>query len=459
MNNILKVESLDQSRPKLFEKIAYGMGDAGCNIVGGAVFLFLNFFYTDVYGLSAFTVGLIWFGVRLIEAISDPFIGSVADRTETRWGKFRPYILFFAFPYSVFTILMYTVPDLSYNAKALYAFVTFLLMSVTYSFINIPYCALGSVMSYNAEDRVSCQSYRFMGVGIATLILTLTLIPLVEWLGAGDQAKGYQYTIIILTILGFILFLMCFLFTKERVKPIVENKDPFITNLKDCLRNDQWLRLLLLTFVNVLPGFIRMGAVLYFLNYVMHVSTIYITVFLSVGVIGMILGSALAKPLSDRFCKLRIFYSISIVLFIYSFGLYFVNPDLHILYLILYFGLNVIHQIAQPINWSIMGDVDDYGEIKVGKRLTGMNFSFNFLALKLGLTTSGVAINFLLSFSDYQPNVIHQNSVAEHTILLLFTVIPAVGYLLTAFCVRLLKVDRKMMFEIEKQLKIRRGNI
>lgn len=229
---------------------------------------------------------------------------------------------------------MYTVPDLSYNAKALYAFVTFLLMSITYSFINIPYCALGSVMSYNPEDRVSCQSYRFMGVGIATLILTLTLIPLVEWIGAGDTAKGYQYTIIILTFFGFILFMMCFFFTKERVKPIVENKDSFVVDLKDCLRNDQWLRLLLLTFVNVLPGFIRMGAVLYFLNYVVHASATYSTLFLSIGVVGMIVGSALAKPLSDRFCKLRIFYSISIILFIYSLGLYFVNPDLHILYLV-----------------------------------------------------------------------------------------------------------------------------
>lgn len=458
MGAILKSNSTDHSRPNIFEKIAYGMGDAGCNIVGGAVFLFLNFFYTDVYGLSAFTVGLIWFGVRLIEAISDPFIGMAADRTQTRWGKFRPYILIFALPYSFFTILMYTVPDLSYNAKAMYAFFSFLLMSVTYSFINIPYCALGSVMSYHPEDRVSCQSYRFMGVGLATLVLTLTLIPLVEWLGGADKAKGYQYTIMILTSVGLVLFLMCFAFTKERVKPIQDTKSSFMVSLKSCLSNDQWLKLLTLTFINVLPGFIRMGAVLYFLNYVMHASASYSTLFLSIGVLGMIAGSALAKPLSDHFCKLKIFFWISLILFVYSLSLYFINPNLQFLYLFLYFGLNLIHQIAQPLNWSIIGDVDDYGEAKSGKRLTGMNFSFNFLALKLGLTASGICINFLLDFSNYQSNITQQNPSAEHTILLLFTVIPAIGYLLTAICVKLLKVDRNIMLDVAAQLKQRREN-
>lgn len=447
---------MNRSRPGIVEKIGYGMGDAGCNIVGGAVFLFLNYYYTDVYGLTAASVAIIWLGVRVIEAIADPIIGIVADRTNTRWGKFRPYILFFAFPYAVFTILMYTTPDLGYTGKFIYAFITYLFMSITYSFINIPYCALGSVISYHSDDRVSCQSFRFMGVGVATLILTLSLLPLVEWLGQGDQAKGYQQAVIILTVVGFILFVLCFGLVRERVKPIINKNDSLIKDLKDIVKNDQWFKLLLLTFVNVLPGFIRMACTMYFLTYVMRASATYTTIFLSIGVIGMILGSAIAKPLSDRFCKLSIFFWISIILFFYSFGLYFVNPADSVLFVILYFGLNVVHQIAQPINWSIMADVDDYGELKTNKRLTGINFSCNFLALKLGLAISGTLVSSVIAYFDYDGSLSIQPEGAVTSIHILFTVVPAIGYLLTALCVKTLKVNRQLMSQVNIALNERR---
>lgn len=447
---------MDKSRPKLLEKIGYGMGDGGCNIVGGAVFLFLNYYYTDVYGLTAASVALIWLGVRVIEAISDPIIGIIADRTNTRWGKFRPYILFFAFPYAVFTILMYTTPDFGYTGKVIYAFVTYLFMSVTYSFINIPYCALGSVISYHSDDRVSCQSFRFMGVGVATLILTLTLLPMVEWLGGGDQAKGYQQAVIILTIVGFVLFMLCFSLVKERVRPVIDKNESFVKDLKDILKNDQWLKLLLLTFVNVLSGFIRMACSMYFLIYVVNASATYITVFLSIGVIGMILGSALAKPLADRYCKLSIFFWVSIILFFYSFGFYFIDPNLDILLVVLYFGLNLIHQIAQPINWSIMADVDDYGELKTGKRLTGINFSCNFLALKIGLAVSGALVSSIIAYFNYDGSLTTQPQEAITSIHVLFTIVPAIGYLLTAICVKTLKVNRTLMKQVETELNERR---
>ncbi|MDX7992061.1 MFS transporter [Xenorhabdus littoralis] len=440
------------------EKIGYGFGDAGCNIVGGAVFLFLNFYYTDIYGLNAGTVAAIWLGVRIIEAISDPLIGYIADRTQTRWGKFRPYILFFAFPYALFSVLMFTVPNLDYTGKAIYAFFTYLMMSVTYSFINIPYCSLGSVISSDNRERVSCQSFRFMGVGFATLILTLSLLPLVNLFGHGNKAKGYHDAVILLTSVGLVMFVLCFSLVRERVHPVVPTKDSIVKDYCDIMKNDQWPRLLLVTFINVLPGFIRMASVMYFLTWVIHASEIFTTVFLSVGVIGMTLGSALAKPLSDYFCKLKIFYWVSLLMTFLSVIIYFIPVDMHYVILFGYFILNVVHQIAQPINWSIMADVDDYGEYKLGKRLTGINFSCNFLSLKLGLAFSGSLVSGILALVGYDANQSSQNNYTQLSIVMLFTVIPAIGYLLTAISVKLLKVDRYMMKEISYRLTKRRIN-
>ncbi|ARU92780.1 MFS transporter [Tatumella citrea] len=450
---------MKNQRVKIWEKIGYGMGDAGCNIVGGAVFLFLNYYYTDVYGLTAASVAAIWLGVRVIEAISDPLIGMIADRTRSRWGKFRPYILFFSFPYVVFCILMFTVPDFGYTGKVIYAFATYLLMSVTYSFINIPYCSLGSVISYNDQDRVSCQSFRFMGVGVATLVLTLSLLPLVQLLGHGNQAVGYQRGVAILTGIGLILFILCFSLVRERVVPVIpKNNDSFWQDIKDILKNDQWLRLLLVTFVNVLPGFIRMAATLYFLTYIMKADSSFSTLFMSVGVVGMIIGSALAKPLSDRFCKLKIFFWISLVLFFWSAALYFVSPEYKISLTVCYFILNIIHQIAQPVNWSLMSDVDDYGEWKTGKRLTGINYSCNFLALKIGLAISGALVSSVLAWNGYHGSQAVQTAGALTTIKMMFFIVPAFGYLLTAVCVKLLKVDRILMQQISAELDKRREN-
>lgn len=444
---------MNSQRLGIIEKIGYGMGDAGCNIVGGAVFLFLNYYYTDVYGLTASSVALVWLGVRVLEAISDPIIGLMADRTHSRWGKFRPYILFFAFPYAVLCVLMFTVPAVSYSGKVMYAFATYLMMSVAYSFINIPYTSLGSAISYNPQDRVACQSYRFMGVGVATLILTISLLPMVQWLGKGDQAMGYHRAVCILTCIGFVLLVSCFALVKERVTPIHPDKRHRLRDdLKLVLKNDQWVKTVLLTFINVLPGFIRMAAAIYFLKYVVKADDTFTTIFMSIGVVGMIIGSALAKPLSDRFCKLNIFYWISIFLFVWSAGMFFIDPEQRLLLTVAYFILNLVHQIAQPLNWAIMSDVDDYSEWRSGKRLTGITFACNFLALKMGLALSGTLVSSVLAWSHYHADQPNQTATTLIVIKVAFLVLPAITYLMTAGCVKLLRVDRAMMDRVTEEL-------
>jgi GPH family glycoside/pentoside/hexuronide:cation symporter len=223
-------------------------------------------------------------------------------------------------------------------------------------------------------------------------------------------------------------------------------------------KNDQWVRILLLTFCNVCPGFIRMAATMYYVTYVMQQSTSFASLFIALGVVGMMVGSALAKPLTDRFCKLKVFFWTNILLAAFSCGFYFLNPQFTSLIVAAYFLLNILHQIPSPLHWSLMADVDDYGEWKTGKRITGISFSGNLFFLKVGLAVAGAMVGFLMSLSGYQADAVSQSAGALNSIVLLFTVIPGIGYLITAGVVRLLKVDRQLMRQIQIDLEKRRIN-
>lgn len=440
------------------EKLGYGMGDAGCNMIGGAIMLFLNYFYTDVFGLAPALVGILLLSVRVLDAVSDPIMGAIADRTQSRWGRFRPWLLWVSVPYVLFSVLMFTTPDWSYENKVIYAFVTYFLMSLAYTAINIPYCSLGGVITNDPGERVSCQSYRFVMVGIATLILSLSLLPLAEWFGGDNKARGYQMAMSVMAVIGLFMFLFCFATVRERIKPAVPSNDDLKADLKDVWKNDQWVRILLLTFCNVCPGFIRMAATMYYVTWVMQQSTTFATMFISLGVIGMMIGSTLAKLLTDRWCKLKVFFWTNIVLAIFSTSFYFLDPHATLLVVIAYFVLNIFHQIPSPLHWSLMADVDDYGEWKTGKRITGISFSGNLFFLKVGLAVAGAMVGFLLSLYGYDAGAKQQSATAVNGIVLLFTVIPGVGYLITAGVVRLLKVDRQLMQTIQIDLAKRREN-
>ncbi|ADP09991.1 hypothetical protein EJP617_03100 [Erwinia sp. Ejp617] len=440
------------------EKIGYGMGDAGCNMIGGAIMLFLNYFYTDVFGLAPALVGVLLLSVRVLDAITDPIMGAIADRTRSRWGRFRPWLLWISLPYVLFSVMMFTTPDWSYDNKVIYAFVTYFLMSLTYTAINIPYCSLGGVITNDPGERVSCQSYRFVMVGIATLILSLSLLPMAGWFGGADKARGYQMAMSVLALMGLFMFLFCFATVRERIRPAVPSHDDLKADLRDVWKNDQWVRILLLTLCNVCPGFIRMAATMYYVTWVMQQSTQFATLFISLGVVGMMIGSTLAKVLTDRCCKLKVFFWTNIALAAFSGGFYFLDPQATILILVMYFLLNILHQIPSPLHWSLMADVDDYGEWKTGKRITGISFSGNLFFLKVGLAVAGAMVGFLLSWYGYDATAQQQSPSALNGIVLLFTAIPALGYLVTAAVVRLLKVDRQLMQQIQFDLQQRRAN-
>lgn len=436
----------------LREKVGYGMGDAGSCMIWSVLALYLTWFYTDVYGLDAGVVGTLFLVIRIFDAFIDPLMGAVCDRTKSRWGKFRPWLLWMALPFGLGAAVMFTTPDLSMDGKILYAWLTYLVMSMIYTAINIPYCSVAGVMTLNQKERMGCLSWRFFLNGLATLIVSSAILPLTDWLGDGNRASGFQMTMMIMGGAATLMFLFCFSSIKERVVAVKAN-DSLWRDLKDIAKNDQWVLMISITFLNVFPAFIRGAVTIYYASYVMHASVVFITFFLALGVACNMLGSAIAKPLTDRFDKIKLFRIINIILGILSFALWFVDPASLTPLLTLFIIINILHLIQSgPILWAMMSDVDDYGDWKFGKRLTGISFAGNLFMLKMGLAVAGAIVAWILSYTGYIANKPQQNPQTIQGIIMMFSLLPMVSYFISAFMVRYFKLNNAFIEKIKVDL-------
>ncbi|MBW4197930.1 MFS transporter [Enterobacter cloacae subsp. cloacae] len=436
----------------LKEKIGYGMGDAGSCMIWSVLALYLTWFYTDVYGLDAGIVGTLFLVIRIFDAFSDPIMGAICDRTRTRWGKFRPWLLWMAVPFGLGAVLMFTTPDLSMNGKIIYAWVTYLIMSLIYTAINIPYCSVAGVITLNQKERLGCLSWRFFLNGLATLIVSSSILPLTDWLGDGDRASGFQLTMLIMGGAATLMFLFCFSSIKERVVSIKTN-DTLRKDLNDIIKNDQWLLMITITFLNVFPAFIRGAVTIYYATYVMQASVGFITFFMALGVACNMLGSVIAKPLTDRFDKVKLFRIINIILGILSFALWLVDPHSLAPLLTLFIVINILHLIQSgPILWAMMSDVDDYGDWKFGKRLTGISFAGNLFMLKMGLAVAGAIVAWILSWTGYVANQAQQNPQTLQGIIMMFSLLPMVSYFFSAWIVRYFKLSHTFLEKIKVDL-------
>ncbi|MGC0810224.1 MFS transporter [Pantoea agglomerans] len=439
-------------RLSLKEKIGYGMGDAGSCMIWSVLALYLTWFYTDVYGLDPAIVGTLFLVIRIFDAFSDPVMGAICDRTRTRWGKFRPWILWMAVPFGLGAVLMFTTPELSMNGKIIYAWVTYLVMSLIYTAINIPYCSVAGVITLNQKERMGCLSWRFFLNGLATLIVSSSILPLTDWLGDGNRASGFQLTMMIMGGAATLMFLFCFFSIKERVVSIKAN-ETLRKDLKDIIKNDQWILMISITFLNVFPAFIRGAVTIYYATYVMQASVGFITFFMALGVACNMFGSVIAKPLTDRFDKIKLFRIINIILGILSFALWFVDPHSLMPLLALFIVINILHLIQSgPILWAMMSDVDDYGDWKSGKRLTGISFAGNLFMLKMGLAVAGAIVAWILSYTGYIANKPQQNTQTLQGIIMMFSLLPMVSYFFSAWIVRYFKLNDVFLEKIKVDL-------
>ena len=448
-NNKLKQESL-LSMISVKEKIAYGLGDTASNIIFQAVMMFLLLFYTDVMGLSPAAVGTMFLVVRLIDAITDPLMGNIADNTKTKWGQFRPYLLWLAFPFAIISILAFTTPDLPDDTKIIYAFVTYTLLMIAYTAINIPYCALGGVITADAKERVTVQSYRFVFGMLGGVIVAAATLPMVEFFGNGDSAKGYQLTMIAMSSLGLILFLLCFLGTKERVSLPENQSSSFKENLQSLWQNDQW-RILCSAALFLLTGqVLRLTLAVYYVKYFLGREDL-MTSFLTLGVIASMIGCAVAQPLAKRVCKIKAYIALQVISATICLFSFFIGEEQIVLAYIAFIAWKFFLDMATPLLWAKMADTIDYGHKKTGIRITGMVYSGVIFFIKMGVAIGGALAGWLLSFYNYQADFA-QTEATKQGILLSFTVLPALGSFAVAWVMRKYTLTEQKVVKIQAQL-------
>lgn len=435
------------------EKTGFGAGDGACNMLFNPITMFLSFFYTDIFGLAPAAVATLFLVVRCIDAVFDPLYGAYIDKTKSRWGTYRPWMMFMAIPFAISCIIMFYTPNLPYTYKVIYAFITYLLLSILYSCVNVPYCSLASRLSADISERVSMQKYRFIGAGLASIFCTLTLLPLVEYFGEGDKQKGFFYVVSLFGIIALLLFFFCFKTTTERVKPQQENHESLIQSFKRIAKNDQWFVCMTLMFLDCMPSFIRGAASIYFAKYVLGFSDIGSTAFLTATIVANICGAYLTTQLTEKWCKVTVYKWTKISCVIVSL-LLLVLPTTNVtLVVAVFIFLSVIHQIAAPIIWSFISDVDDYGEYKLQQRASGLCASGNLFTLKVALGVGGALVGYVLSVSGYEANLEQQSDDAISGIIALVTWIPAIFYFLTYLVTQLFyKLTKVKMIEINNAL-------
>lgn len=431
------------------EKIAYGLGDTASNIIFQTVMLFLTFFYTDIFGISPAVVGTLFLVVRVIDAVTDPIMGALTDATHTKYGSYRPYLLWLALPFAVISVITFTTPALDDGNKIIYAFVTYTLLMLVYTAINIPYSALGGVLSRNPNERVSIQSYRFVFGMLGGLLVTSCTLPLVKWFGDGNNELGYQLTMLVMSCLGVVLFLICFRYTKERViNP--PHKLSLKTQLHVLWQNQPFKILCMAALVLLTSMVLRTTLAIYYVKYVLGKEDL-ITEFVTLGMIGNILGCACAQPLSKRFDKKAAYVYLQYISAILSCLAFFVPNEHVLLAFLVYFLWCFFTQMATPLLWAKMADAIDYGVWQNGRRLTGLVYASIVFFIKLGLALGGAIAGWLLAYYQYQANV-ELSEATKNGILTSFTLYPAIGSVLVALIMSKYSLDNKTIKKITADL-------
>ena len=470
----------------IIEKIGYSLGDLAANLVFQTLMTYLAYFYTDIYKLDANDATAIMFIVGTVAAFGfNPIVGAIADRTNSKWGKFRPWILWTAVPLGIVSVLAFSTPDFNYRGKVIYAVITYTLLLLLYAASNLPYSALSGVITGSMKERNSISSYRFVAVMFAQFFVQVFMLPIIIYAGEGDKAVGIEIVMTWLAIIGTVMLLITFFTTRERVVPTEEQKSTVAEDLADLVKNKPWIIMLSLTtltfvslamkggsYVYYFENFIDASRLTSFINPVLEfLSSIGINffgndpvsagfgLFNAGGIIFMIIGIGLSKTLADKYGKRNVFglFLFISTLFIILFN-FFKPTSIELI-----FGSQILHGffygITIPLLWAMIADVADYSEWKNNRRATAIIFSAMMVGLKLGLTIGSSLVTKILDYYGYNANSVSgQASEAILGTKLLVSIFPAIPFLLGVGLLFFYEINKDMETQIELELKQRRNN-
>lgn len=437
------------------EKFAYGLGDTASNFFFQTFNIFLLYYYTDIFGLSAAAVGTMFLFTRIFDAVTDPLMGIVADRTRTRWGKFRPYLLWMAVPYGLCGYLMFLNPELTPTAKLVYAYVTYSAMMLAYTAINIPYSAMMGVMSPSSEDRTSLSAYRFVCAFSAAFLIGGGVLPLKNFLGGGDDATGFKHTMALFAVISVALFLYTFRHTRERVQPPVDQQPSLRRDLGELFRNGPWLVLFIVAFLTLTNVGLRNASIIYYFKYNVGNEGAF-PLFSMVGTL-VFIGGALSTKLFTRWFERRsLMITLTLINALAMVGFFFVDPQ----NLVLLHALNIVGAFAAgptpAIVWSMYADCADYGEWKFGRRSTGLVFSAAVFAQKIGIAVGGALLGWLIEYFGFVANAV-QTARAQFGINLVFSILPGAFAILSGLALFFYRLDETTVKQVERELALRKA--
>jgi GPH family glycoside/pentoside/hexuronide:cation symporter len=444
-------------RISLKEKIGYSLGDAASNFYWKTFEFFVVFFYTDVFGITAAAVGTMLLVTRVLDAVADPVMGAIADRTRTRWGHFRPYLLWGALPFAAAGVLTFTTPNLNGGAKLVYAYITYSSLMFIYTAVNIPYSALMGVISPNSQERTSISSIRFIGAFTAGTLVQFCTLPLVKFLGHGSDSRGWQMTMVLYGTLAVILLLLCFVSTRERVTPPEQQNANLKRDLRGLFDSKPWIVLVGVLLLTLAAFAVKGSVTTYYFKYFVKREDLVGWFLLSNGfafIAAVLITSYLAKRIGKKPLFMLALGLGGLVVGLFSFA----KPaDIWFM-----FALQIVSSFIigfnSPLVWAMFADTADHAEWRTGRRNTGLVFASAIFATKIGFAVGAWILGLILTYFGYMANV-EQTGRSLHGIILSMSWIPGLMLVMAALTMAAYPLNDILMVQIEADLKARRGEI
>ncbi|GAA6204549.1 glycoside-pentoside-hexuronide (GPH):cation symporter [Thalassotalea sp. SU-HH00458] len=439
-------------------KFNYGIGDFGNNIIWHTMGLWLAYFYTDVYGLSAIHVGTMYLVVRIFDAITDPLVGLWVDRTRTKYGSCRPFILYGTIPLAITFIMLFYTPDLSDTGKLIYAYTSYALLTLAYTLVNVPFSSMAGFLTRDSDERTVLQSFRF-GLGmLASVFVSYTTLSLVASLGEGNEQQGFFYTAIVFSLLIMACLYYCFFTVKEvypapplgnnNTKPIKQ----LVADIKAAFKNKQLVILFLGNILFFITLTLKATPSVYYVKEVLINAEHLLTTFMTWGTVGATLGAALSAVLWTRFDKVRAYKALMFICGILTAIPYWMSGTDFLAILSLGVIVSFLSLSMVPLIWSMLSDVVDYQLSLTGKNMSGLFFALFLFTLKVGLGVGGALSLWIMGETGYIANIPQQSAEVVESINFISTLLPGILFISAGMIMMFYTLNKEKRTEIKIKL-------